>query len=1426
MASFNNFFPKESQGAPDSGDMLYVGQIVHETIGGELKLYAFVGTPRNAVDNDIVSNPSDWQELAGETVVNVPAGYQTVTTLNGGVNAATDPFNIVVDDASNIDVGDELRFLRSSTPAAFVIGTVTSISGTTVTVDRTSTTIGLIPDGADVEKLFEAHQVPVNSIELNSAIQFDVTTGDLTIDPNPVYISGTFSNSFEVVSIATDLNSGTFNLRVGDPTGFNNGELIRFNLQSGETVYAEVTDSTSSTTTIGINVLNNTFGVVASGTQVDVARSGNPAFGSAVALLDESNGLLTYDEDTQTVTVNEVDIPDGVTAAVAGETYDTGAIVTFNDNYYGATANTTLSDPIVETDFDTNWVLLSGGDAAVADSVDDLNSTENLTFWRGTQAEYDAIATPDENTLYYITDNVAVLGTFLGLEDTPQTYGTPGQVAVVNDDANGLVFANQSGGGGINPEITSVTFINDYTGDPGGTVTAAGTNHAPLNEVSYIEIAGSTFTSLAGVDPTVTLRIGGTDVDLSEFPVSAQSIRATIPAQGLMASDDPTTATLIVTNALGGVSEPFEITFSAGPSLTSSGEFVAPEGGMVSVTLTAVTNDMSTATFTAISTLPSWLTLTDNGDNTATVSGTVPAGTMPGTNPYIIRATEGDGTQTDITLNIGAGSGIFGQSLGSSVLIENITGSANYLSRTTTARIEDRTYSVWFKKTQNGVRNPIITTSVNTTNGSGVNYDGLDFNTSDQPFAFFQSNRNETANTDIVLRDTSAWYHVVLSMEFTNVPRMWINGVEVPSSDLLSGVSGGVTALNSGNLQRIGRLGALAHSSKAYIAQAIMVDGQHLTADSFGEFSDEGYWQPIQYPVGATGDQGYILNFEDSSNLGLDSSTNGNNFTVNGTVTQVNDTVTDNHATFTGRVVHGTSDFTAFSNGNRTAITSATFAQNEFEYTIRVPKEGKYYFEIFTNVIVSNNHELVRALPFGILPESGARRTTNGYWNLTETGAVNGLTATGASVAAPTPGQDIGVALDMDNGTVQFYIDGTISGGLYNIDNFTDVPDGGYTLSGELRGTAILNTGQEDFDLTTLPTGFGPLSTATLPDPTVVPSENFVNGTYTGNSGTNTVTSSLAFQPDLVMIKNTSSIGYGFFDSIRGGAEYLTPSSSAGQTDFGSAGLTFDSNGFTIGGESSTLNNSSFNYVYHAWRAGGAAVENTDGSVTSMVSANEEAGFSVISASNYRLLSASDTVGHGLSQAPDFLITKRVDASEGWYTYHSAAGDRNYAELQLANAFSTGSGFQVNATTFNATSLTSTRDEYIAYAWHSVPGYSDFGQYTGNSNVNGPFINCGFKPALVIIKGLSGVSGGGNWYIYSNETPRNGNNPVEDWLRLNSTVGFNGGSSHTSTNSDYSLDFYANGFKCIDSHADVNQDGARFIYCAFAETPFKYSLGR
>ena len=1279
--------------------------------------------------------------------------------------------------------------------------------------------------------------------------------------------------------------------------------------------------------------------------------------------------------------------PEDVPAGRGGQTYQEGDVVVFQDNFYGATATTTLSDPVVLTDFDTNWALLSGGDADVAMAVDDLNQTENLTFWSGTRAEYNAlgvtttentgnivitgfptafnqfngtytvtttiptftgfdpdgtqntpvtgstvyqkgdlyiwnradtntnqggwhisqanatdavwafygVANPqtqniisssddwfhataaaassatftaftetinivnetrtvggyDNNTLYYITDSETTDNTFLQLGDTPMMYGTPGQVAIVNDDRDGLIFSDQSGGGGgITPTISSVTFINDYTGDALGTTTPTGATHGDPGSINYIEIAGTNFNTVLGTAPTVCYFPGTATmpVDLAETRVSNQLIRAIIPAD--QTTDGvASTARVLVTTGLG-QSEEFTINFSEGPSLTSSGTFVAAEGMMVSVTITATGDTPITFALASGTTLPSWLTFTDNNDSTATISGTVPMGTAAGTVPYTITATDTHNQTENITVNIGAASSVFGASLGNSILLN---GTNQFLERTLTAAVQNRTYSVWFKRGGTGDRDPWLTSVVNssTTNGSGVNYGGIDVDNTDAILSFYRANVNDAATSDARLRDTSAWYHIVQSETVGGTPRIWLNGVEVTGQFTFAGTSQNIP---SGGQIQVGRLGQLTHYASGYVANAIFVDGSALTANDFGEFSSEGYWQPIQYPVGATGSQGFILNFEDSSNFGLDSSSNGNNLTANGAaIVASNDTVTDNSSVFSDRTRrHGT-----IQDGGLTVIGANT------TYTTHPIESGLYYVE-------TTSHNSGAYFGLGDLRGqnfTGSVSSTGSYalglWldvghtNLGDTFADpnsnNWGTGVGANVANVLTGlatnSVVGMAFDADARTIQWFRfnnanDTTIRNqsteftlGVTNtaIPEFEEGANISIIYNGG-GGTSRFNTfdfgagaNSANFDdrlaAVNTATGktFNKLSASNIADPTVVPQENFRAVTYDGNSASNSITG-VGFQPDLVMIKNrTSAISAQMIDSIRGGAEVLGTVGFAGEVDFGTAGITFDADGFTIGGQSSTLNNSAFDYVAWCWRAGGTAVSNTDGTVTTMVSANPDAGFSIVEG-NGGYQNHSTTWGHGLNQAPDIVISKQyASSSEPWYIFGNmdTIGFGGFTSDTTDgwgdNAFISPTTRYLEATaTTVASNIGVANQDRVLYCFHSVPGYCDIGTYIGNGNADGPFINCGFKPAMVIKKR---VDGSGHWYIHDNA--RNPHNPVDNGLRISSTeVEFGNPTSF------YPTDFLSNGFKLISGEADHNTNGGQYLYMAFAESPFKYSLGR
>ena len=132
----------------------------------------------------------------------------------------------------------------------------------------------------------------------------------------------------------------------------------------------------------------------------------------------------------------------------------------------------------------------------------------------------------------------------------------------------------------------------------------------------------------------------------------------------------------------------------------------------------------------------------------------------------------------------------------------------------------------------------------------------------------------------------------------------------------------------------------------------------------------------------------------------------------------------------------------------------------------------------------------------------------------------------------------------------------------------------------------------------------------------------------------------------------------------------------------------------------------------------------------------------------------------------------------------------------------------------NSNHLNEGRD-MIYYCFHSVPSFSQVGVYEGTGSTNGPFIQCGFRPAFLLVKNISGSF---NWFIADSE--RSTSNPIDELLYPNDS------STETTSGSSDNITFNSNGFKIEATGNTVNQSGSTFIYYAVAETPFKYALAR
>ena len=328
--------------------------------------------------------------------------------------------------------------------------------------------------------------------------------------------------------------------------------------------------------------------------------------------------------------------------------------------------------------------------------------------------------------------------------------------------------------------------------------------------------------------------------------------------------------------------------------------------------------------------------------------------------------------------------------------------------------------------------------------------------------------------------------------------------------------------------------------------------------------------------------------------------------------------------------------------------------------------------------------------------------------------------------------------------------------------------------------------------------------------------------TYTGTGATQTINNSangVSFQPDFVWTKSRSAAtDHKLTDSVRGATKALSTNNvSTEATD--TTGLTaFSSAGFTLGANT-TYNNNAATYVAWQWKASGSTSSNTSGSITSTVSVNATAGFSVVTYTGN--FTAGATVGHGLGVAPSMILVKtRTQASVDWITYHVSMGATK--GLYMDTGAATTSAIFWNNTSPTSSVITlgggaqsnGNAQNMVAYCFAAVAGYSAFGSYTGNGSADGPFVFTNFRPRWVMIKRTDANE---NWQMY--DTSRNTSNVVGEYLLANSS-----GAGATIT----VLDFLSNGFKIrVDgTNPGVNTSGGTYIYAAFAETAFKFANAR
>jgi len=330
------------------------------------------------------------------------------------------------------------------------------------------------------------------------------------------------------------------------------------------------------------------------------------------------------------------------------------------------------------------------------------------------------------------------------------------------------------------------------------------------------------------------------------------------------------------------------------------------------------------------------------------------------------------------------------------------------------------------------------------------------------------------------------------------------------------------------------------------------------------------------------------------------------------------------------------------------------------------------------------------------------------------------------------------------------------------------------------------------------------------------PSAHFQTFLYTGNQSSRNITldGNSDLQPDLYWYKARNSNHHYWVDSSRGTTKYLYSSLANAEATVASAYVTsFNTNGFNVGGGDSGTNANGISFANWAWKAnGGTTSTNNDGNHTSVVQANQDAGFSIVTYTGTG--NTSSTVGHGLGVTPNWIIFKRRSGTGNWDVQIDGT---SRATLNLTEASATNVLSSFSSTTFGLGSVTSNEKNangstYVAYCFAEKQGYSKFGSYVGNGNADGSFIYTGFKPAFVMMKRSDGVT---NWRMFDNKRS-----------------GFNGDTSQLYPNLNNAedsagdqIDLLSNGFKNRTTSGDQNGSGNSYIYMAFAENPFVTSTG-
>ena len=801
-------------------------------------------------------------------------------------------------------------------------------------------------------------------------------------------------------------------------------------------------------------------------------------------------------------------------------------------------------------------------------------------------------------------------------------------------------------------------------------------------------------------------------------------------------------------------------------------------------------------------------------------------------------------------------SALGGSVIQKSVRFDSQDGQLFYRTSGTSTSQYKFTYSVWVK----------LNRTVQATIDYGELLNGYDGNNNNSGFGaiYFYSGQLRFAGwsgsyraTERTFRDPRTWYHIMVSVDSTlgtadNRQKIYVNGVEETNFSSSNNLSQNATfgIANNSAVLRIGRDNDASSERRfdGYMAEVNFIDGQQLDASHFGYFeSQTGIWRPKRY-TGTYGTNGFYLDFSDSTSeatMGIDRSPNGNDLTGG----NLGLSAGEGMDSFTTHTPTSENEFAQFN----VALPKASGCQyraggytyymtnsgNHMRTQSNMPvNSGKWYaeFTLTTYSSQSGSYPYIGVNADDLFQNSWtgdggtSYQTGGGIWR-------NGsnIESTGTTY---TQGDVISVAMNLDsdppqvwwakNGTYIRHATANPATGAYGINIEPASTTGYYNFAMSLwasTGQWDANFGQRDF-AHSVPAGFKTLCTDNVrPTQSILePKKHFDILTWTGNASSGNTITGLQFKPDFAWIKSRNQAYHNtLIDSLRGVDKQIWTNRANGQQTNANFLTSFNTNGVTLGDNSSgtgATNTNGDTYVGWFWKAGGPASTNNDGDVTSQVSANQEAGFSIVSFES-QTTNIDITVGHGLGRKPAFWMWRSMDSAIDWYMYHqSMSSTPHEAWINFTSSAATTSNGAAWRNAPTSTVLTQgsgfiNQNTIIMYVWAEIPGYSKFGVYRGTGVSNGAeaddgaFVFTGFRPAFVMIKNRDAA--GYNWVIQDDK--RGGFNPLKNKLNPD---------ANSAEQTDYDpIDIYSNGFKLVANDAGTNADGSYYIYMAWADqTPF------